>query len=339
MKIFRNVFLTALAGALCTALFTAPVLAGSVVGWGFDPYSQSVVPNTSVPSGNDFTAIAAGWYNSVALKADGSIVEWANSYPYGPTASHTPVSGNDFTAIAAGLDHGLALRSDGSIAAWAGWGGNWYGEADAPAGNDFTAIAASGGLNYNNSYSLALKADGSIIGWGSNHTGETSVPSGNDFVAIAAGESFGLALKADGSLAGWGNNDYGQTNVPSGNDFTAISAGSYHGLALRSDGSIVAWGADASWAIQHLNVPSGQFTAIAASDAYNLALKSDGSLVAWGSYNTADIPSGNHFVAIAAGGDGHALALAVPEPSALTLGGMALAGIATIGVRRRRKPA
>ena len=107
-----------------------------------------------------------------------------------------------------------------------GWGSNYYGETDVPAGTDFTAIAAG---SY---HSLALKADGSLVGWGDNYSGQTNVPAGTDFTAIAAGEHHSLALKADGSLVGWGYNEYGQTDVPAGTDFKAIAAGGYHSLAL-----------------------------------------------------------------------------------------------------------
>ena len=98
-----------------------------------------------VPAGNDFKAIAAGGYHSLALRQDGSLVAWGwNDY-----GQCDVPEGNDFVAIAAGHWHSLALRADGSIAAWGR-------RADAPVGKDFVAITA--GSNHN----LALKADGSV---------------------------------------------------------------------------------------------------------------------------------------------------------------------------------
>ncbi|NOX97874.1 MAG: hypothetical protein GXO98_07460, partial [Nitrospirae bacterium] len=69
-----------------------------------------------MPAGNDFTAIAAGDFHSLVLKADGSLVGWGwNNY------GQTDVpAGNDFTAIAAGGDRSLALKADGSLVEW-GW--------------------------------------------------------------------------------------------------------------------------------------------------------------------------------------------------------------------------
>jgi hypothetical protein len=60
------------------------------------------------PSGNDFVAIAAYHWHSLALKADGSIIGWSdNSY-----CQADPPSGNNFVAIAAGGLHSLAIKEE-----------------------------------------------------------------------------------------------------------------------------------------------------------------------------------------------------------------------------------
>lgn len=81
--------------ALPSALF-----AGSVKGWG----TMAVDSNAIIRS--RFTAIAAGYEHSLAMKSDGSIVAWGQNN-YGQA---TPPDGNDFLAIAAGEEHSLALR-------------------------------------------------------------------------------------------------------------------------------------------------------------------------------------------------------------------------------------
>ena len=93
-------------------------------------------------------------------------------------------------------------------------------------------------------YSLALKADGTVVGWGDNSYGQTNIPAGlTNVVAIAAGDYHSLALKADGTVVGWGDNSYGQTNIPAGlTNVVAIAAGGYHSLALKADGTVVGWG-------------------------------------------------------------------------------------------------
>ena len=183
-----------------------------------------------------------------------------------------------------------------------GWGGNNEGQTNCPAGNDYTAVAGGSW------YSLALKSDGSIVGWGYNKEGQATPPAGNDYTAVSAGDGHGLALKSDGSIVGWGANDEGQSNCPAGNDYTAVVAGGRHSLALKSDGSIVGWG----WNFYgEATPPAGNdYTAVAAGGEHGLALKSDGSIVGWGwnDYGQATPPAGNDYTAVAAGSY-HSLAL------------------------------
>jgi|GEM_PF-6243242 len=283
------------AGLLFTTLFAPNAGGYEIVGWGINDNGQATPPD-----GNDFTAIAAGSYHSLALKSDGSIVGWG----YNSDGQATPPAGNDFAAVAAGFAHSIALKSDGSIV---GWGWNNEGQATHPEGNDFIAVAAGG------SHNIALKSDGSIVGWGYNSDGQATPPAGNDFTAIAANGWHSLAIKSDGSIVGWGYNSDGQATPPAGNDFTAIAAGYYHSLAIKSDGSIVGWGRNA---FGESTPPAGNnFIAIdaggaAVSGSHSLALKSNGSIVAQGinTYGQATPPEGRGFVAIAAGAS-HSLAL------------------------------
>jgi hypothetical protein len=126
-------------------------------------------------------AIAAGFYHSLGLKSDGSIVGWGSD-DFGQA---TPPDGNDYVAIAAGGLHGLALKAHGSIVCW---GYNDYGQATAPADSNFAGIGA-GYL-----HSLALKPDGSIVGWGDNGYGQATPPAYGGFIAIAGGETHSLAI-------------------------------------------------------------------------------------------------------------------------------------------------
>src|SRR5205809_562165 len=95
--------------ALLISLISSPALtapAGKLVGWGCNEFGQ-----TNVPAGNDFVAIAAGDFHSLALRSDGSVVAWGDNLD-GLTDVPT---GNDFVAISAGDHHNLALKSDGSL--------------------------------------------------------------------------------------------------------------------------------------------------------------------------------------------------------------------------------
>ena len=104
---------------------------------------------------DEFTAIAARAFHTVALKTDGSVVAWGWN-----TRGQTDVPNElkDMTAIAAGAFHTVALKTDGSVVAW---GDNGSGQTDVPNGlKDVTVIAAG---DY---HTVALKADGSVVAWG-----------------------------------------------------------------------------------------------------------------------------------------------------------------------------
>jgi alpha-tubulin suppressor-like RCC1 family protein len=160
------------------------------------PYA---VPCASAPQqvGTGFTAIAAGPYHVLALKADGTLWAWgdntagqlgvasaddcyegSNFMPQDnfntAACSRKPLQvGAGFTAISAGYQHSLALKADGSL--W-GWGTNYWGYlgngqvtgaifAPQQVGMGYTAVAAGGYA------SVATKADGTVLAWGQNNTG------------------------------------------------------------------------------------------------------------------------------------------------------------------------
>jgi hypothetical protein len=110
---------------------------GSIVGWGWQ------VVGVDLSSG--FVQIAAGFFYSLGLKADGSIVGWGSN-AWGQV--NAPAPNTDFIAVAAGGAHSLGLKADGSIVAWGAGGPRLsgfphYGQSIVPAPNaDFIAVAA-----------------------------------------------------------------------------------------------------------------------------------------------------------------------------------------------------
>ena len=137
-------------------------------------------------------AVAAGWWHSLGLKADGSIVAWESNYDdYGNYMGqcNVPSPNTGFIAVTAGEYHSLGLKADGSVVAW---GDNGDGQCNVPSPNTgFVAIAAGWW------HSLGLKADCSIVAWGWNGISQCNVPSPNTgFAAVAAGGLHSLALTA-----------------------------------------------------------------------------------------------------------------------------------------------
>jgi hypothetical protein len=135
-------------------------------------------------------AIAAGEWNSMALKSDGTVVAWGagtNNAGSDPNfgQSKVPSGLSNVMQIATGGLDDLVLRTDGSIV---GWGDNGYGEDNAPGGLNVASIAAGYG------FALALKADGTVVGWGDPFFSETTPPTGLSNVVV-------LSVRGSGCLA------------------------------------------------------------------------------------------------------------------------------------------
>jgi alpha-tubulin suppressor-like RCC1 family protein len=90
---------------------------GTVVAWGcgsFYDYGQCAVPSDL----SGVTAIAAGYYHSLAVKSDGTVVAWGcgGGLDYGQCSVPAGLTG--IQAVSANL-YSMALKSDGTIVAWA----------------------------------------------------------------------------------------------------------------------------------------------------------------------------------------------------------------------------
>jgi alpha-tubulin suppressor-like RCC1 family protein len=247
-----------------------------------------------------YTRIGSGENHSVALRTDGTLWAWGSNafsqFGNGNTTGRTlpaqvlaPVAalpGTTWTDVATGVNHLLARRSDGTL--W-GWGFNANGNLGdgttttrvspvlipAPVG---AAAGTTWGQVATNSFTLALRSDGTLWSWGDNQFGQlgsggttarssaglvaapAGAPATSTWTAVALGASHALALRSDGTLWAWGYNTYGQlgdnsstnrllptqVNTPTaaaaGTTWTGIAAGEYFSLGLRSDGTLWAWG-------------------------------------------------------------------------------------------------
>jgi uncharacterized delta-60 repeat protein len=247
-------------------------------GWG-NPSDITVFKSAGTGSGSSTPqAIAAGYYYSLSLCSNGTVVAWGDNgfgqFGNGITTdSNVPTQAGsltDITAVAAGAYHSVALKNDGTVWSWAY---NSYGQLGNGTTNNSTVpvqvavitgiTAIAGGGNH----SLALKSDGTVWAWGRNSYGQigngsccsnsktpVQVNTITGIVSISGGWAHSIALKSDGTVWSWGYNNAGQlgngtnTNsyfpiqISSLTGITAIVAGYYHSLALKNDGTVWAWG-------------------------------------------------------------------------------------------------
>ncbi|HEX2951098.1 MAG TPA: prepilin-type N-terminal cleavage/methylation domain-containing protein [Armatimonadota bacterium] len=282
-------------------------------------------------------AVSARNYHTLALCNDGSVWGWGyNSYgQLGDSTStrRTPVQVpylSGIVAIAAGLYHNLALCVDGTV--WAA-GRNTVGQL----GNGSTAasqkyFAPVSGLSgviaiaAGDSFSLAVRQDGTIWAWGDNSRGQlgdgttttrlnpVQVMNISGVKSVAAGSNYAIAVKRDGTVWTWGENNKGQlgdgttTNSPtptqvSGiSDVVAVTSQNVSTLALKHDGTVWAWGDNAYGQLGNGSTTKSptpiqtstlsNVTTIAIAGYASLALTHDGIPMGWG-YNLDGRFAGN----------------------------------------------
>jgi len=205
--------------------------------------------------------------------------------------------------ISAGYYHNLLLASDGTV--W-GWGACADGQLDAVApatcSGTFTLpqrlnISGASAVSAGNSFSVIVKADGTVSTCGANSDGQLGHGGGGlgsplapvtgltEVETVSAGGSHTLALKKPTALANpstvwaWGNGmsgqlgngSYGYSSTPvqatggtfTGKTVTAIAAGAEHSLALDNGKNVYSWGSNSYYQL-------GQISGTATPTAINL---------------------------------------------------------------------
>lgn len=266
---------------------------------------------TNVTSGDNWIAVAAGGFHSLALRDDGELWTWG----LGPGCATRP----DWPAL--GGDCGDSGRL----------GNPWIRSHAIPLAltgtNQWDATAAGGRLAF------ALAADGTLYGWGYGFIGNgdyrpRNQPQLSNFTfpikTIAAGNGHSLAIGADGTLWATGDNIWGQLGTNSPKEFlfyqplpdwtrvdqnaswVQVACGYTHSVALQADGSLWTWGSNQFGELGNgttnlfpnifgdVTPPTRiasekSWKAIAAGGIHTLALSVDGTLWAWGGNTSGEV--------------------------------------------------
>lgn len=274
--------------------------------------TKQITVTQSASAINDWAAVAAGDFHTLALKADGTLWAWGDnlsgqlgdgtganirSVPVQIITPNRPLTfNNHWVAVAAGGTHSLALQSDGTL--WA-WGDNFFGQLGDP-----TFGASS------NTPQQIVNFTPPTLGFNSS------------WVAIAAGLGHSLALQADGTLWAWGSNLSGQLGngtsidqnvpVPVSNPgtslYVAITAGDSYSVARQADGSLWSWGSNLSGQLGNgdttlpnppdqtapvrENTSANDWVSVGVGGSHTVALKAAGTLWALGNNSSGQLGDG-----------------------------------------------
>jgi|GEM_PF-646364 len=220
---------------------------GSLWSWGVnemgvlglgDTAGNTLVP-TRVGTDTDWAYVAAGYFHTMAIKADGSLWAWGwaawgrlgtGVSSWGSFADPMRVGfDNDWAYVSAGHSHTVAIKTDGSLWAWGFNGDDRLGDGTTTDRNVPTHIGTDNDWAYvsaGDSHTVATRRDGSLWAWGDNANGRTGlgVTTGNtpfptrvgtdtDWAQAVARSVLSGATKTGGSLWAWGSNANGGTGL------------------------------------------------------------------------------------------------------------------------------
>jgi alpha-tubulin suppressor-like RCC1 family protein len=212
-----------------------------------------------VGSDNRWVLVSAGSYHIMALKSDGTLWAWGyNNYGQlglgDTTDKYSPVqvgSDNNWVSITAGWAHTIALKSDGTLWAWGyndkgqlGLGDTTDRHSPVQVGSDNKWVSIAAGQNAYESYTIALKSDGTLWVWGDNSSGQLGLGDTTDRwspVQLTDSDLDGIPDDVDNCPAVYNPNQKDTdgdgigdvcdtcTTVPNGPNRGTCTAGSYIG--------------------------------------------------------------------------------------------------------------
>jgi alpha-tubulin suppressor-like RCC1 family protein len=287
---------------------------------GFQGYASSPV---QVGSLTDWKIVKGSWYNTLAIKKDGTLWCWGDD-SYGQVginralgaAVSSPVqigADTNWKYINASTAEQAAIKTDGT--AW-GWGKNWAGRLGTGDRTTTSSPVQIGSLNTwkaiacGYATTFLLNNDGSLWSCGYNSVGQlglgdiasrsspVQIGSDTDWKWIHTSYKFVMAIKKDGTLWGWGENWEGQlglgdalhrsspVQVGSLTNWKSVVCGYATMLAIKTDGTLWACGYNAFGQL-------GQGNTTRRSSPVQI-----GSLHTWKTISIAGEDGKDHFMAL-----------------------------------------
>jgi alpha-tubulin suppressor-like RCC1 family protein len=250
--------------------------------------------------------MAAGWRNSCAVRADGTVHCWGL---------------NDSGRLDDGTITSCAVRATATVHCWGPNDSDHFGVGTITYGSSMpvavSGIATATSVAVGDLHSCARLANGTVQCWGDNAIGQlgngtivnSSTPvtvSGLATVtSVAAGRYLSCAVLANGTVRCWGNNVSGALGdgtiinsstpvVVSGvTTATAVAVGSFHSCALLANGTVQCWGRNVEGELGNGTSTSGSSTpvpvsnianatAVAAGHFHSCAVLANGTVQCWG---------------------------------------------------------
>ena len=242
----------------------------------------------------------------------------------------TIAGGMNWKQVSCGSTHTACVKTDGTLWLWGSGGSGELGD-NTVVGKSSPVQTITGGTNWaqvacGNSYTAAIKTDGTLWLWGANSgqlgdntvVGKSSpvqtITGGTDWRQVSCGVfSHTAAVKTDGTLWLWGPNNFGRLGdgtasarsspvqtVTGGTNWAQVACGRLHTLAVKTDGTLWAWGLNTTGQL-------GDNTAIAKSSpvqtitggtnwkqvscgyTHTACVKTDGTLWLWGSGGSGEL--------------------------------------------------
>jgi alpha-tubulin suppressor-like RCC1 family protein len=274
---------------------------GDVGQLGNNLFANRSTPITTFAGGTNWKQVATGSAHIAAIKTDGTLWVWGRN-SYGQLGDNTiinrstPVTtfagGTNWKQVDCGGFHTTVIKTDGTL--WT-WGRNVYGQLGRPlitwivtpvttfAGGTNWADTATGAseelytLGGGQTYTAAVKTDGTLWVWGHNYYGNlgtnnrvlistpvTTFAGGTNWKQVSSSSGRGTspvstahmaAIKTDGTLWTWGRSNSGQlgnnnsldrstpiTTFAGGTNWKQVACGGYVMSAIKTDGTLWVWG-------------------------------------------------------------------------------------------------